>query len=301
MKLVAVTGGLGNQMFEYAFMVRLSKDYDARLFHPYGDQSERYGHTGYQLEKVFNLRPEDWNLDVRITVYKLFWHIIRLFPKKKRPALLKLIGVNEVKMMDNFVFYPEVFLSRHKNELFMGTWQSWRYFEGVEDEVREAFTFQEELLNEYTRKMKLDIESCNSVSLHVRRDDYLLPNYIQGFGNICTVNYYKNAIEYLKQHITRPKVFVFSDDIDWCRENLAIEDATFVEGNHGNESWQDMYLMSHCRHNIIANSTFSWWGAWLNAHPGKVVIAPARWWNGLADDVIPEMWIRISGDAKYDS
>lgn len=301
MKLVAVTGGLGNQMFGYAFMVRLSKDYDARLFHPYGNRSRRYGHAGFQLEEVFNLRPSDRNRDVRVAAFKFFWHVIRLFSKRRRLDLLKIVGMNEVKTKDNFVFYPEVFLSRQNNELFIGTWQSWRYFEGAEEEVRKAFTFQEELLNEYTRRMKLDIESCNSVSLHVRRDDYLLPNYLQGFGGICTVSYYQNAIAYLRQHTTCPKIFVFSDDIDWCRKNLDLKDATFVEGNHDGESWQDMYLMSRCCHNIIANSTFSWWGAWLNTHPDKIVVAPDRWWNGLADDVVPEMWIRISGEAKYDS
>lgn len=295
MKLVAATGGLGNQMFDFAFMVRLSKEYPARLFHPYGDKSGRYGHAGFQLEEIFRLRPEDRQRHWGTDMFGLYWHIIRLLPKKARPLLLRIVGMNEVKVAENFVFYPEVLQSEHKNELFMGTWQSQHYFEGAEDEVRAAFSFKEELLNVPTKELRDAIEACNAVSLHVRRDDYLSTTYAQGFGGICTKAYYQHAIAYMRENTETPRLFVFSDDIDWCRENLDVKGATFVDCNHGNESWQDMYLMSHCRHNIIANSTFSWWGAWLNKNPNKVVVAPDRWWNGLKDDVVPDEWIRISG------
>jgi len=296
MKLVAATGGLGNQMFDYAFMVRLSKEYEARLFHPYGAQSGRYGHAGFQLDEIFELRSDDHKRGLGQLLFGIYWHVIRIFPKTLRPRMLRLVGMNEVKVAENFVFYPEVFQSPHKNELFMGTWQSQHYFEGAEAELREAFTFKDVLVNERTRQIKTEIENCNSISLHVRRDDYLSSTYVQGFGGICTLSYYKKAIEYLKERIESPKLFIFSDDIAWCRENLDVSDATFVDWNHGAESWQDMYLMSCCRHNIIANSSFSWWGAWLNANPNKIVVAPCRWWNGLKDDVVPETWVKMECD-----
>ena len=298
MKLVAATGGLGNQMFDYAFMVRLSTEYPARLFHPYGDKSGRYGHAGFQLEEIFGLRPEDKKSHFGTTLFGLYWHVIRIFPKRMRPFMLKLVGQNEVKVAENFVFYPEVLQSVHKNELFMGTWQSQKYFSGAEENVRKAFAFKEELLNEPTRKLRDTIGDCNAVSLHVRRDDYLSTTYAQGFGGICTTEYYRKAIAYIKENTELPQLFVFSDDINWCRENLALSDATFVDCNHGEESWQDMYLMSRCKHNIIANSTFSWWGAWLNTYPKKIVVAPDRWWNGLKDDVVPNEWVRINGDVS---
>lgn len=297
MKLIAATGGLGNQMFDYAFMVRLSKEHSARLFHPYSDKSGRYGHAGFQLQEVFSLRPEDRIYHFGTTLFGAYWHVGRVFPKKMRPFLLRIAGMREVKVAENFVFYPEVLHSTHKNELFMGTWQSQKYFAGAEDEVRQAFAFKEELLNEPTRKLREAIVSCNAVSLHVRRDDYLSTTYAQGFGGICTPEYYRKAIAHIKENTEQPKLFVFSDDINWCRENLDVADATFVDCNHGEESWQDMYLMSRCQHNIIANSTFSWWSAWLNAHPRKIVVAPDRWWNGLKDDVVPDEWVRIKGDA----
>ena len=298
MKLVAATGGLGNQMFDYAFMVRLSKEHPARLFHPYGDKSGRYGHAGFQLEEIFSLRHEDRQQHFGTAMFGMYWHVIRVFPGKVRPLLLQVAGMNEVKVAENFVFYPEVLQSAHKNELFMGTWQSQHYFEGAEDDVRKAFTFKEDLLNEPTRQLRDVIEACNAVSLHVRRDDYLSTQYAQGFGGICTKAYYRNAMAFIQKSTESPKFFVFSDDIDWCRENLDVGDATFVDCNHGDKSWQDMYLMSRCKHNIVANSTFSWWGAWLNANPDRIVVAPDKWWNGLEDDVVPDTWIRIGGEQE---
>lgn len=180
-----------------------------------------------------------------------------------------------------------------RNELFMGTWQSQHYFQGAEREVREAFTFKVQLLNEKTRRLMGQLEQCESVSLHVRRDDYLSPTYAKGFGGICTQAYYQTAIEYMRKRIGQPRLFVFSDDLDWCRSNLSIADAVFVDWNRNEDSWQDMFLMSKCKHNIIANSSFSWWGAWLNTNPDKIVVAPKRWWNGIKDDVVPEHWVRL--------
>ncbi|MBQ3709554.1 MAG: alpha-1,2-fucosyltransferase [Bacteroidales bacterium] len=296
MKLVAVTGGLGNQMFGYAFMLRLSKEHHARLFHPFNDKAGRYGHAGFQLDKVFKLRSEDGKRHLGVTLFGAYWHVTRIFPKRMRPFLLRLVGMHEVRVAENFVFYPEVFQSAHHNELFMGTWQSPRYFEGADAEVREALAFKEELLNEPTQKLHDIIVGCNAVSLHVRHDDYLSTSYAQGFGGICTKAFYQNAIAFIKQHTDHPKLFVFSDDINWCRENLDVGDATFVDCNHGNDSWQDMYLMSCCKHNIIANSTFSWWGAWLNPNPDKIVVAPQKWWNGLNDDVVPDAWTKVDGN-----
>lgn len=296
MKLVAATGGLGNQMFGYAFMLRLSKEHQAHLFHPYGDKSGRYGHAGFQLEQVFCLRPEDHQSHFGTELFGFYWHIIRILPKRMRQFMLKLVCQNEVKVAENFVFYPEVFHSTHKNEFFMGTWQSQRYFEGAEGDVRKAFTFNEDLLNEQTRQLADQLKQCNAVSIHVRRDDYLSTQYAPGFGGICTVAYYTAAIQYLKQREPDLRFFIFSDDITWCRENLNFANAMFVDWNKGVDSWQDMYLMCHCKHNIIANSTFSWWGGWLNANQKKIVVAPEKWWNGLKDDVVPDTWVRLSGN-----
>ena len=298
MKLVAITGGLGNQMFGYAFMVGLSKNHNSHLFHPYKDNSKKYGHAGYQLEEIFKLRPEDYKKPVGVMALCVYWHIMRIFPKKVRQVMLRLVGIKITKVAQNFVFYPEVLQPVKNSELFMGTWQSEKYFKSAEQEIREAFTFNEKLLNDKTKQLIEKLAHCEAVSLHVRRDDYLSQDYAQGFGGICTLTYYKTAVEYIKEHVVQPVFYVFSDDIDWCRVNLDIPNAVFVDWNKGKESWQDLFLMSKCHHNIIANSSFSWWGAWLNSNPNKIVVAPKTWWNGIKDDVVPDNWIRLSGDKK---
>lgn len=298
MKFVAISGGLGNQMFGYAFMVRLSQKEKTYLFHPYKDNSEKYGHAGYQLNEIFYLRHVDTKKHFVVFLFSIYYRVLSLLPRKVGNALLNLVGINTVTVPQNFVFFPEVLQSTGRRELLKGTWQSEKYFQGAEQEVRKALTFKEKLLNDKTKQLKEKIERCEAVSLHVRRDDYLSLQYVQGFGGICTLSYYKSAVENIKDLIVDPVFFVFSDDIGWCRANIDIPNAVFVDWNKGNESWQDMFLMSKCKYNIIANSSFSWWGAWLNEYPGKIVVAPDKWWNGLKDEVVPEEWIRISGEQK---
>ena len=134
----------------------------------------------------------------------------------------------------------------------------------------------------------------NSVSIHVRRGDYLNGYYFETLGKICDIDYYKRAIALINKEVNDPYFYIFSDDPGYVAENLKIENATYVDFNRGRDSWQDMYLMSQCKHNIIANSTFSWWGAWLNTNLNKIVIAPNRWFANMDNDeiVLPE-WIRL--------
>ena len=116
----------------------------------------------------------------------------------------------------------------------------------------------------------------------------------EGLSKCCPNDYFERAIQYMKEHMDTPVFYVFSDDMDYVKENIKLEDAFYIDGNRGNDSWQDMFLMSSCNHNIIANSTFSWWSAFLNSHDNKIVIAPKRWrYYFETDDVVPEEWIRM--------
>ena len=131
-----------------------------------------------------------------------------------------------------------------------------------------------------------------SVGIHVRRGDYLnIPLY----SGICDLPYYTRAIEYIKSKSKNPKFYIFSNDMEWCKINLPVENAVFVEANTGINSIFDMILLSSCKYNIIANSSFSWWGAWLNKNK-KAVIAPTKWYNNKKRDAAVELsadWIRI--------
>ena len=128
---------------------------------------------------------------------------------------------------------------------------------------------------------------------------YYLPCNVATYGGLCTVEYYENAIRYVRERYPQAVFYVFSDDLDWVRENIpSAGKMVFVDWNRGKDSWQDMFLMSKCHHNILANSSFSWWGAWLNTHPEKLVIAPERWANCPAPDALPDGWVRIEGVSR---
>ena len=195
---------------------------------------------------------------------------------------------------ENFIYYPEVFQSISKNEIFRGTWQSELYFKNSTLQIRNIFEFNESLMNIQTKNLANKMHQETSISIHIRRGDYLSSKYINGFSGICTLDYYKAAIEIINSRFIDGSFYIFTDDQEWVNENFQLENSLCVQHNTGSDSWQDMYLMSRCKHNIIANSSFSWWGAWLNNNPDKIVIAPKYWWNGLDnDDVVPKNWLRI--------
>ena len=142
--------------------------------------------------------------------------------------------------------------------------------------------------------MLAQIDKVNAVSLHVRRGDYLLAKNMSVLG-VCGLDYYKKAIEYVAKNVKNPYFFLFSDDIPWVEENLKINyPYEIVDINNGKNSFYDLWLMKNCKHNIIANSSFSWWGAWLNENPNKIVVAPKKWMNTIKKvEVCPKDWIRI--------
>lgn len=150
------------------------------------------------------------------------------------------------------------------------------------------------LQDEQNKEVLSRMISSNSVSLHIRRGDYL-----QG-GRTCSLNeeYYHNAIATINQQVSNPYYFICSDDIEWARNNIRVQQAEFVDWNKRDRSYVDMQLLSSCKHSIIANSSFSWWGAWLNSDAGKLVIAPQKWMPALQaeSDVIPGGWIKLPSE-----
>jgi hypothetical protein len=141
------------------------------------------------------------------------------------------------------------------------------------------------------------IKSSNSISVHIRRWDYVATAKSNDFHWSCSVWYYMNSIEYFKDKITDPTYFFFSDDIEWVKSNIWIlTNAYYIDNNSWNSSWEDMRLMSLCKHNIIANSSFSWWWAWLNRNPKKIVLGPKKWFNNNnlnTEDILPDNWIKL--------
>lgn len=295
MRIIVASGGLGNTMFQYALVVslrNLSNKGKAVLY----ISTTNLQHNGYELDKVFtSIKPyEKLNWIEQIYIHLLEKIRTLKFTKKPFPHPILFAFYKRVHPEEGIGYYPYVFSSKYNNAYYIGQFQSYMYFNNCEDKIKEAFTFNTAKLSNMTMDMAEKIKSSVSVSIHVRRGDYQSPYFYNGLGTICDISYYNNAIKLIEERLGNCHFFIFSDEVDWVKQNLNVNNATYIDFNHKDDSWQDMYLMSLCKHNIIANSTFSWWGAWLNNNKDKIVIAPKRWWATLEkDDMIPPQWIRI--------
>ncbi|EGR2249898.1 alpha-1,2-fucosyltransferase, partial [Vibrio parahaemolyticus] len=244
-------------------------------------------HNGYELERLFNIKEQPNNLFTKgILLNRGF-----VF-KKLRKLLLKRLDAAD----NNYNFDPNVF--NNESTLYIQSWTSWKYFSDCTDLVQSAFTFKP-LKDEKNIEISNIITSVNSVSIHVRRGDYLNSPALSGLAPLW---YYRNAIKHLEENTNNPTYFVFSDDIQWCRDNLALSNAHYIDWNIGEDSYKDIQLMSLCKHNIIPNSSFSWWGAFLNENSDKIVIAPETWGNKSVGVELKDMnypsWLVIPNTEK---
>lgn len=279
-------GGLGNQMFQYAFYRRLQLD-GANVKLDISGFNDYELHNGFELRRVFNVAINEAELDC---IAKLKHQAGAGYLISKICYKLKLPTSYVVQRYFNYNSKYCNFL--HSRDKYLeGYWQSEKYFGDHANAIRDDFNFPD--LDKVNTLCATHIMQSNSVSLHVRMGDYVNhPLY----GGICTLKYYQQAIELIKSKIDNPSFFIFSNDIEWCKQNLDISNAVYVTGNNGENSFRDMHLMSLCQHNIIANSSFSWWGAWLNNNRNKIVVAPKIWFNDKSIntiDLLPENWIRL--------
>lgn len=294
MNRISIYGGLGNQMFQYCLNLALNeKGFKSRI--SISRFLYSYHHNGFLLCTAFKLRlgfPNNilnFFLDKCEFIYKN--RIFRAVFRRIIPVYQKKI-YNLYKEKDEFVF--DINVLRQKNSFIEGIWQVEDYFKDIAGIVRKEFDFKipKDPVNKDIVKKILNSES---VSIHIRRGDYLDPHWQKILGVIKTTDYYNNAVDYLNTKISNPFYFVFSDDVNWAKENLGIQDCIYIEHNKGKKSYVDMYLMSLCKHNIIANSTFSWWAAWLNKNNDKIVIMPEHWIIGKkCTGMFPESWIKIN-------
>ncbi|MDE7322309.1 MAG: alpha-1,2-fucosyltransferase [Lachnospiraceae bacterium] len=277
--IVKYIGGLGNQMFQYALAKCLMSD----GVHVTGDLS------GYYAEEDRNFALQD--TFPRVMIEKCNGTLRKQYKEGKGSYILELrdILVSDEKPADLDVL-------KLKRGYMEGYWQTSKYVELAEKELRREFQFA----HKEDQKLNQIVEEAtameNTVSIHIRRGDYLAEHIQRSFGNICTDDYYLKAIHYIQRNIESPVFYFFSNDIEWVKERYEKYNATYIseEMFDDYEDWYDMYLMSRCKHNIIANSTFSWWGAWLNQNSQKIVIAPKKWMNiPYYTDICPKTWIRI--------
>jgi len=262
MNVVKMVGGIGNQMFQYAlFKNFLEQGVETKYDHW---RTAQY-HNGFVLDKVFNIKKlpvdQSFNPDSLERVQEKTW------PNYNQSILEK------------------------RNSYVEGNWQNVGYFPNQEN-LRNDLSFKIDL-DKRTKDLLDEINETESVSIHIRKGDYTtMPRY---FFQADWMNYYALAVGRILKNTKGVKFFVFSDDMTWTKRNSFIPNPTFIDWNKGNDSWKDMLLMSNCKHNITANSTFSWWGAWLNKNPNKLVTTPNKWFlDGTDSNLITlDEWIKI--------
>jgi len=295
MVIVRLRGGLGNQLFQFAAAYSLAHSSDAEV------KSDLYTYTKHPFRK-----------------YELNHFNITL-PEATRSEVHRFTGDNVISRYlnkkNNYLYCPTVFAQPHYHfyeDFFSlpspvylsGYWQSEKYFVSVAGLLRKMIT-PAVPLDQKNADLVAAMKSSDSVSVHIRRADYVQGSFFQPMG----LDYYHRAINEINKRISNPRYFIFSDDIAWSRQQLAhLNDATFVDHNKGADSYKDLLVMSACRHQVIANSTFSWWAAWLNDFADKTVIAPQTWFHNTyvtkrepvypcrlynTRDLIPTGWTRL--------
>ena len=210
--------------------------------------------------------------------------IVRIYRSDKfqLPAIRKLLNIKTVN--------DENFDAEHysKNSYLNGYFQKAKYVEKIRLKMLKDFQFPP--LQSVLKTSKKTIQNAkNSVAVHVRRGDYLKPKINEHHG-VVSLKYYRDAISYIESKCQNAQYFIFSDDPTWCASNFNfITEKTIIADSHF--AWEDMYLMSICNHNVIANSSFSWWGAWLNKNESKIIVAPKKWLSRMETQIIPKDWI----------
>lgn len=293
MIIVKLIGGLGNQMFQYSCGRFLANKHNTELKLDISGFDEQTNGTPRKYELgLFNIKAG--------FATENYIEFCKKTRKNKLPRVLRKI-LKQPKIIQGeytqcFYHYNEDVAKLPDNVYLDGYWQSEKYFKPIENVIKQEFSLNHDISEENKKFLAL-IKSCNAVSLHIRRGDYVKDNNINNVHGTCSLDYYYNAINYIARKTQNPHFFLFSDDIEWVKNNIQINyPVTIIDCNNDSCGYFDMMLMKDCKHNIIANSSFSWWGAWLNSNDNKIVIAPQKWFNNFdADtkDLIPNLWVRL--------
>lgn len=294
MIIVCFGQGLGNQMFQYAFYSAMKETYPKTDVRMEIDAFLGSAHNGFELDRIFGIEKNEVSLREAVKYANRYPQGQKL-SSVLRPiwaAKRKIAGINEnhIRFADGTPFEEKVFhLDPAQNYILEGFWTNIKYFDFIRNQVVNAFRFQKELEGR-NLIYKEQIENSNSVGVHIRHGDYAASGFY-----ILDINYYKKAFEILESRESNLKFFFFSDDIQFVKKEFSyLSNYEIVEGNKGSDSYIDMQLMSLCKHNIIANSSFSFWGAYLNKNPEKIVIAPDKLSKANKEGLFCPEWIVLT-------
>ncbi len=273
MVISKIISGLGNQLFQYAVGRQISIEKRVSL---------KLDITFFESQDLRSYKLNNYNINADIASseevkYFLYKYNNSLLPSKVLRKVEKLLPRTKRKLFKEEVpwqFEPELF-KVSSNIYIDGYWQHYKYFENIDPVIFKELTIK----NPYTDFAKSTMNDINnnesSVSIHIRRGDYITDKQANNLMGVLPLSYYYSAVDMIKQRIVNPTFYIFSDDLDWARNNLKISSSCYYID--GGKDYFDLDLMSNCKHNIIANSSFSWWGAFLNTNINKIVIAPKQW------------------------
>lgn len=292
MIIVKLSGGLGNQMFQYAM---------GRVLSIRNSTGLKLDLSGYKYCKEREYKLFHFNIKEDFATRK---EILYFKPRHRQVIDYTVCKIKKTfypwhmqkVIKENTFSYNTDILKVKGNAYLDGYWQSEKYFKDISEIIRKDFTLKNEP-DETNLTFLEKIEAVNSVSLHIRRGDYLSNPENSKIHGLLDMDYYTQSLKLIAERIANTEIFVFSDDMEWAKDNLKISSPCYFAGHNGvHKDYEDLRLMSSCKNHIIANSSFSWWGAWLGKNPQKIVIAPKKWFNTdkkETKDLIPETWLRI--------
>lgn len=286
----SIIGGLGNQMFQFAAARALALDRGQAIKLDTSGFENYKLHQGFQLQQAFN---GQFDVASKAEVNVLIgWQSAPLVQKILSLPMAAPLRKDSLIIEPHFQYWDGI-RNAPKDCYLRGYWQSEKYFQDHATAIRTDFSFKLPLTGENSLLAK-QIDKVNAISLHVRRGDYVKNLATLAMHGVCSVEYYNAAVEYFLSRINNPVFFIFSDDMPWVKENLSMAAPTHYVG-HNDQAYDDMHLMSLCKHHVIANSSFSWWGAWLNASPDKIVVAPKQWFAHPRNTkhLLPEEWVKL--------
>ncbi len=292
MIIIQLIGGLGNQMFQYA----LGRSLSIKLNIPFAidiSKFKDYKLWTYRLSS-FNIVENTANWDQVNAITMGFIPFIKL--KLTSLHILPYYKLNYIiEPFENYYTFDPSIFRIDKNVYLEGYWQSEKYFIDIENIIRNDFTLKRDLIQPNASILER-IKKTDSVNIHIRRGDYVTNPVTNQVHGTCSLDYYHKAIDLIARNVDDPHFYIFSDDIQWVKENLKTDYPFYYVSNNKNEDYIDLTLMKNCKHHIIANSSFSWWGAWLSENPDKIVCAPSKWVNNrdiTLDDLLPNKWVRL--------
>lgn len=291
MVTILLSGGLGNQMFQYAAAKALAKRLNVPLYINLYSLTKRTKATS----RSYGLDIFEIDTPIKSSVKGKLLIKMRPFIQQHR-SFFQLLGF----FTDIYALQYEPAVESIKGDIMMsGYFQSEQYFKDIKSDLLKDFRFKKPL-DGMNIELSNQIVNSESVAIHIRRGDYITDKGASQNFVTCGKEYYQKAIEYITNKISNPQFYIFSEDMEWVKENLSFGEypTSYIDWNRGKDSYRDMQLMSMCKHNIIANSSFSWWAAWLNQNTKKIVVAPEKWFleefkNGFLNDFYPKGWIKI--------